>query len=207
VGALACFLRSQCIEKLTATISGAFILFVFTGNADSQGNQALTVNADLRLRYEFMDNFNKKFYGDDPPVGKGADGFLLGRFRLGIEWQLLQNLQVAVGIQHADVWDSSFPEKAFHSSTFGMEHNPHEDGWEPYDTYVKVKNLFNAPLAVTLGRQKIAYGNNRVFGPGQWGNTGRWIWDAAKISVGDKEHFLDAFYGRTQVHDPNRVTH
>ena len=41
-----------------------------------------------------------------------------------------------------------------------------------------------------LARQQISYGDQRVFGPGQWGNTGRWCWDAALVNV--KGRRLDA---------------
>jgi hypothetical protein len=59
---------------------------------------------------------------------------------------------------------------------------------------------------VTLGRQRIAYGDNRVFGPGEWKNSGKWVWDAAKFSFTRGNHFVDIFYGGSMLHDPNKFS-
>ena len=65
----------------------------------------------------------------------------------------------------------------------GLEHSPNEDAFELFDTYLELKNLFGKKLSLKGGRQTIAYGDKRVFGPGKWGNTGRYIWDAVKLST------------------------
>ena len=166
----------------------------------------LIVSTDIRVRYELMNNFNQRFYGNKPALGKGNDGFFLGRFRLGLEYRPSPNIHFAVGMQHSEVWDSEFPDRGFFNSTFGMEHNPNRDRWELYNTFVEIKKLFTLPLSLKIGRQVVAYGNNRVFGPGQWGNTGRWVWDAAKLSYKFDTGFVDVFYGRTQIHEPNRFS-
>jgi len=36
----------------------------------------------------------------------------------------------------------------------------------------------SSPFGFKAGRQQINYRDNRVFGPGQWGNVGRYTWDA-----------------------------
>ena len=44
-----------------------------------------------------------------------------------------------------------------------------------------------------IGRQQISYGDQRVFGPGNWGNTGRFAWDAAMMKV-ETERFASDFW-------------
>ena len=163
----------------------------------------LTFGANTRFRYEYQDNFNAKYYGDRQKKGEANDGFLLGRFRLGFDYQPTKKIHLALWMQHSEVWDLALKEEDFYKNNFKREHNPYEDSCELYNTYVAIDKLFCQPLSVKVGRQVIAYGDMRIFGPGQWGNTGRWIWDAAKLSYKFKAGFLDAFYGKTQLHDPN----
>jgi hypothetical protein len=106
-------------------------------------------------------------------------------------------------MQHSDAWDVALPDRAFYNSRFDIENNPNEDRWEPWDTYLEIKKPFELPLTFKAGRQRIYYGDKRIFGPGEWGNTGRWIWDAAKLSLKWQKGFIATYYGRTLLHDPD----
>jgi len=160
----------------------------------------------LRFRHEFQDNFNLKSYGDSPVVGDEEDNFLLGRLRLGIKGRLYKNVFFSAGIQHAEVWGMEINESQFFKKSFDREHNPYEDDWEPFNTYLRVKDLFSLPLDLKVGRQLIYFGDKRIFGPGQWGNTGRWWWDAARAHFHFDDHFIDLFYGNTVIHDPDVIS-
>lgn len=185
-------------------------MFLYTdcqaGTKGTSPENVLTFSANVRVRYEFLDNFNLKYYGDQPAKGEGTDGFLLGRFRLGMDYRPTENIHVAVWGQHAEVWDLGFKESDFYNSTFDQEHNPYKDDWELYETYLEVKQILDQPLSMKAGRQIISYGDKRVFGPGQWGNSGKWIWDAVKLSYTFDAGFVDAFYGKTMLHDPDQFS-
>ena len=169
-------------------------------------DKKLTFGANIRFRYEFQDNFNQKYYGDNPKKGSSDDGFLLGRFRAGFDYKPSKKVHLAIWMQDSEVWDIALSDSAFYKGNFGMEHNPNKDRWELWDTYLEVKELFNLPLTFKGGRQRIFYGNKRIFGPGEWGNSGRWIWDATKLSYKFKGGFVDAYYGRTQLHEPGEFS-
>ena len=83
--------------------------------------------------------------------------------------------------------------------------NPQEEFFEIYDLYFEYRNLFKN-VTVKTGRQKIFYGDSRIFGPGDWGNTGRWTWDAIKFSYKKGENFIDIFGGGTKIHDPLKIS-
>ncbi len=176
------------------------------GTKGGSDENILTFGANVRFRYEFLDNFNLKYYGDQPAKGEASDGLLLGRFRLGMDYRPTENIHVAVWGQHAQVWDLGFKESDFYNSSFGQKHNSYEDSWELYNTYLEVKQILDQPLAMKVGRQINAYGNKRIFGPGQWGNSGKWIWDAVKFSYKFGGGFVDAFYGKTMLHDPDQFS-
>lgn len=168
-----------------------------------QAGRKLAFWANVRFRYEYQDNFNMKSYGDRPVIGESNDGFLLGRFRTGLDYNPFKNIHLALGIQHSEVWGLALEERDFFSAKFDREHNPYEDSWELYNTYLEIKGLLSQPLNMKVGRQLISYGDKRIFGAGQWGNTGKWIWDAAKLAYKFEDGFVDAYYGKTMIHDPD----
>jgi len=185
-----------------------FLFFICTllSIPKSEANDKLKFGATIRFRYEFQNNFNQKYYGDNPKRGSSDDGFLLGRFRAGFDYRPSKKIHLALWMQDSEVWDIALPCKVFYKKKFDMEHNPNKDRWELWDAYLEIKDIFDIPLTVKGGRQRIFYGDNRIFGPGQWGNTGRWIWDAAKLSYKFTRGFVDAYYGRTLLHEPGKLS-
>lgn len=175
----------------------------FCVQAQEASKPKLTFSTHVRARYEFQNSFNQKFYGDNPGAGKANDGFLLGRLRMGLDWYPTKNIHVALWGQHAEVWDYALSDNDFYNKTFERINHPQKDRLELYETYIDVKDILDSGLGFKAGRQKIAYGDNRVFGPGEWGNSGRWIWDAAKLSWVFNRGFVDVFYGQTMLHEVN----
>lgn len=194
-------------EKNVAPLILSLILMLslFPGPV-CQAGEDLTFEASIRIRSEFQNNFNQKYYGGNPPRGSGDDGFLLVRMRFGFDYRPFEEFHISLKVQDSEVWDIALPDSAFYNKTFDTQHNPNKDRWELWDSYVEVKDLFDIPLTLRGGRQRIFYGDKRVFGPGEWGNTGRWIWDAAKVSWVGGEHGIDLFYGRTLLHEPDRFS-
>lgn len=181
------------------------VLGVDVAHSNTSGiekGQKMVLWSNLRFRYELQDNFNLKSYGRAPVVGDRDDAFLLGRFRFGIKGDLLKKLSYSAGIQHSEAWGLGMPESAFFKGPFSRQNNPYEDDYELFNTFLQFKDLFSAPVDLKVGRQLIFYGDKRIFGPGQWGNTGRWIWDAGKLHSSFGPHFFDLFYGKTMIHDP-----
>ncbi|NLC70213.1 MAG: alginate export family protein [Desulfuromonadaceae bacterium] len=174
--------------------------------AEEKLPEKLTFGANLRARYEFQNSFNQKFYGDNPAAGKEHDGFLLGRLRAGFDWRPTEKIHFALWGQNAEAWDSEMPDSAFYNGTFDRIHHPNKDRLELFDAFVDIKDIFDTGLGIKAGRQRIFYGDNRVFGPGAWGNSGLWIWDAVKLSWVFDRGFVDLFYGRTMLHQVNQFS-
>jgi hypothetical protein len=190
------------------SILSLLILMFLIAPAAAQNKDAPPANASLltfgltmRFRYEFQNNFNQKFYGDNPGRGSSNDGFLLGRFRAGFNWRPTDKIHLSLWGQHSESWDCALPDSAFYNSTLRATHHPNRDHWELYNTFIEFTNMFDTGLSLKAGRQTIAYGDYRIFGPGEWGNTGVWIWDAVKLSQKFERGFIDVFYGRTMLHE------
>ena len=163
----------------------------------------LDLGLNVRFRYEYQNNFNIKSYGKDPVVGEQDDGFLIGRIRTGIDYYFSSKLHVSLWIQDSRVWDLDVPDKTFYKYNFNREHNPYKDPLELWNSYVELIEPFSLPVTIKAGRQRIHFGDNRIFGPGEWGNTGSWIWDAIKSDFKFKSGYLSVFYGRSEIHDPD----
>ena len=202
----------KCRMRGITFLVGVTFIFLYGGYGTSlakekhecQLENKLNFWANIRFRYEYQDNFNAKYYGDHPKQGESNDGFLLGRFRFGFHYDPNEIIRLAVGVQRSKAWGVALKENDFYNSKFGRINSPYEDDWEPFDTYLEIKKLL--PFSIKAGRQTISYGDKRIYGPGQWGNTGRWIWDAAKLHYRFDGCFVDAYYGKTVIHDPSHFS-
>jgi hypothetical protein len=156
------------------------------------GQFTLDISGSLRLRYEYAENYNRKEYGL-----KKNDGFLLQRFRLQFDVHWEDRLRLFLQFQDARVFDYKLKDSDFIS-------NPNKDENELQQAFIETKPVTVAPVYLKLGRQVIEYGDSRIFGPGDWGNTGRVLWDAAKVRYATEKCAVDTFYGRRIIHDPHR---
>ena len=166
----------------------------------------LTFGTEIRFRGESQNNFNTKYYGSHSPKRGGSDNFLLDRFRMGFDYRPSKVVHVALWVQDAREWGSKFHNCDFYNRNLQTEFSPYTDELELWNTYLEVKRPNHLPLGLKVGRQQIYYGDNRVFGPGQWGNTGRWMWDAVRVSYYFSKGFVDVYYGRTVIHEPVRFS-
>jgi len=177
--------------------------------------QRLKFDLSVQYRFEAWNGMNAKNYGDDSPdaIGKLNDKILLQRFIPGITYSG-KKITASFHIQDSRAFGWSLRENKypdlFKIRKAGTEEpyyimNPQEEYFEIYDFYLEYKQLLKN-LSVKIGRQKIFYGDSRIFGPGDWGNSGRWTWDAVKLSYKKGENFIDVFVGGTKTNDPSRTS-
>jgi hypothetical protein len=176
----------------------------------------LIFDAVIRERVELWDGMNANNYGDDSPdaIGSLYDRILYQRIVAGFVYNPFASATIAMHLQDSRAFgwslkNSEYPDlfrvKARDTEEPFYTLNPNEEFFEIYDLYIECRNIFDR-LSMKLGRQKISYGDNRIFGPGEWGNTGRWTWDALKVSYASGENFVDAFIGGTKIHDPVNIS-
>ena len=160
-------------------------------------------DGEMRFRFEYFNDMNEKFYGSAPKTGESEDAYLLTRLRLGITYQFNEAWTARLSMQDSRVLSWGFDDLDWYNKEFLQEHNPQKDTFELYETYLQYTASY---FTVKTGRQKITYGDGRVFGPGEWKNSGKWVWDAAKVSLKDEDNFLDFFYGGTMLHEPDEFS-
>jgi hypothetical protein len=136
------------------------------------GPVTLDLGGQVRLRYEHDDGFSLKGY--EPG---GSDDLLLERVRLELTARFSKRSRFFVQLQDAHAFLTRLGASDFPRSS------PIEDTLDLRQLYLEWLQLGGSPIGLRLGRQQIAYGDQRVFGPGNWGNTGRFAGHGAMLTL------------------------
>jgi len=198
-------------------ISFVFILAMIANtNLFGQKDSAtILFDAGLRERFESWNGMNAKNYGDPDGVGNLNDYFLLQRVIAGLTYSPNNKITISAHLQDSRAFGWSlrnvkypdlFKIRESNTETPCYTRNPNEEFFEIHDLFFKFKGLLLDSLAIKAGRQKISFGDKRIFGPGDWGNTGNWTWDAVKFSYSNNDNFISAFVGGTKIHDPEKTS-
>ncbi|MDD4870628.1 MAG: alginate export family protein [Kiritimatiellae bacterium] len=154
------------------------------------GDTVFSIGGSLRLRYEYVDDFNVKEYVDT------QDQYVLERFRLECALKTMDGIQAFVQFQDAHSIDCRLKLEDFKGTS------PLVNEFDLRQAYLQWTKIEKSPFGFKVGRQAISYRDNRVFGPGEWGNVGRYTWDAAMLKYEDSYIQLDAFYAKRIFYRP-----
>lgn len=152
----------------------------------------LDIGGEVRLRFEDQSHFD--VIGYRPGT---RDRLLLTRLMLDFNLRLEGEARVFVQFRDAQAVDSQL-----HSGDF-PKNNPIKDTMDVRQAFAEWTHVGGSSLGFKVGRQQISYGDQRVFGPGLWGNTGRYVWDAAMARVDTEAFLLDLWAGRYIMNRPD----
>ncbi|GAA4272841.1 alginate export family protein [Aquimarina gracilis] len=161
------------------------ILFftLFTANIFSQ----LTVDADLRARFEYRHGFNNLFPDDADPAA-----FVTQRSRLNIGYQQ-ERLKLFLSIQDVSTW----------GDTRQILLNDGNDSFSLFQAWGQI--FLNENWSLKAGRQVISYDDQRIFGELDWAMQGRFH-DAALIKYESENFKADIGAAFSQEGQPNEGT-
>jgi hypothetical protein len=149
------------------------------------GPGELDLGGSLRYRYEYQDNFNVQKYGTNQ-----TDDVLLMRTRIFLRYRLPQKAKVFVQFQ-----DARYALNRLTRDDFGQS-CPYWNELDLRQAFMEWNQIGGSPLGFKVGRQVISYGDYRIFGPGDWGNVGRYTWDAGRVLVQTSFLDVDVFTGQ-----------
>ncbi len=155
------------MKQFIATI---FLLTTIAGMAFAQ---EIKISGQFRERSELD---TKSFF-----IGQSTDAFHLLRARLRADAKVNEQVNVIFEIQDA--------------RQYGVPSSTMNVGSPDLDLrqgFVEVKNLCDLPVSVKLGRQLLAYGDERILGAIDWSNQGQ-SFDAALARIGNDELSADIF--------------
>ncbi|HSJ01137.1 MAG TPA: alginate export family protein, partial [Verrucomicrobium sp.] len=148
----------------------------------------VTFDFQERLRFEYREN---NFDFNDGVDSLTDDSWLLQRARVGIKVSPTDYLSFYVQGQSSLELDSDRPNEP---GVMGAEG---DDAIDLRQAYVKIgPKDFN----VTIGRQILSYGDERMIGSFDWNNLGR-TFDAVKLHYGTKDWNVEAFASSVVVPD------
>lgn len=139
-----------------------------------------------RLRGEARNN-NRDF--DDSINDDNDDSWLLTRLRFGLTVKPAPWLKLYAQTQDVREIDSDRP------NTPGVRGNEGGDEFDLRQAYVEFANYKQFPLGLTIGRQRLSYGDRRLVADPDWNNYGR-TFDGVKLRWQSGKSWIDLFAAR-----------
>jgi hypothetical protein len=138
--------------------------------------QWLEVSGDYRVRFESVDGARFQAGNDD--------AYVLNRLRLGATLLAAASWRVVVQAQDSRVF----------LKTPAPAGPPFRDVIDARLAFVEIGARVDAPVTARIGRQELAFGEQRLIGTADWLNTGR-TFDAARVTLKRSRATVDAFAG------------
>jgi len=190
------------------------VLIINTKLVAQKDSIKIEFGVSIRERSELWNGMNAINYGNPNGIGNLNDKILFQRIITGFNYYPNNKITISAHLQDSRAFgwslrNAKYPD-IFKIRESGTEtpyyiRNPNEDFFEIHDLFFEYKGLLIDNLIIKAGRQKINFGDKRVFGPGEWGNTGNWTWDAVKLLYSNNSNFVSAFIGGTKIHDPKKT--
>jgi len=143
----------------------------------------VTVDLEGRLRFEARSN-NRNF--DDSINDANDDSWVISRFRIGVALQLAPWAKLYAQTQDTREWNSE------RVNVPGVNGTEGGDEFDLRQAYLQLSDYKEFPLGITIGRQPLNYGDNRLVADSKWGNFGR-TFDGAKLRYQQDKFWVDAF--------------
>ncbi|MBR9855588.1 MAG: alginate export family protein [Algicola sp.] len=134
--------------------------------------QSLSVDADLRARFEYRHGFNNLFPDNAEPAA-----FVNQRTRLNIGYNA-EKLQLFMAVQDVSIWGDT-------RQILPVDGN---DSFSVFQAWGQIQ--LNEKWSTKLGRQVISYDDERIFGGLDWAMQGRFH-DAAILKYKSDDFMLD----------------
>ncbi len=155
------------------------------------------LGAQFRLRHELKENGGLSPDTDFIRRGEPNDNSsLLLRARIHLGWTPASWVTAYVEGRHAAAFlDRRAP-------------SPEQDTMDLYQAFLTLGDPEIFPVTLKIGRQELAYGEQRFVGSGEWANVGR-VFDAAKLRFENDRFRIDTFAGRVvltndgEINEPN----
>jgi hypothetical protein len=147
---------------------------------------ALVFDFEDRVRFEGSSN-TRDF--DDSINDDQDDIWASNRFRFGLAIKPARWLKLYAQLQDTREWDSDRP------NTPGLRGAQGDDNFDLRQGYLELADFKSFPIGVTVGRQRLNYGERRLIGDPNWNQLGR-TFDAVKLRWQSEKFAADLFAAR-----------
>lgn len=139
----------------------------------------IALSGHLRVRAVTVDN-------SDSTSALKDGGFFEQRTRLNANATIDDNSRVFLQLQDSRMWGSETNTASTGTGDISLALS---------QGYLELKNLFDQPLTLMVGRQGIAYGEHRLIGTFEWSNNAR-RFDAIKLTYNHDVVDIDLWTGK-----------
>jgi hypothetical protein len=136
-----------------------------------------------RARWEIKDNV---FDFNDSVDSLNDDNWLLNRFRIGLTVKPTSWISLYAQGQDSREWFSNRP------NTPGVSGAEGTDSFDLRQAHITLADSSKSPWSLRLGRQTLAFGDQRLVGPLEWTNLAR-SFDAVRVTRTSDQWTLDIF--------------
>lgn len=155
----------------------------------------ISIGGEVRTRGEWYNNF---YTANTPGLANGLseydDEFILLRSRAHLDIHPDDWWRVYVEVQDARQFESNYIGRRAVPNNF-------ESDFDLFQGYLDLNKIGGSPFSLRVGRQILLYGNQRLVGPSNWGNTSR-TFDAIKLSAAvEDKGVIDFFIAQPVIHD------
>ncbi len=151
----------------------------------------VTVGGEYRLRSEMKNN------ADFDTMANDHQDFNNQRVRLTSNIKATDDTSVKITLQDTRMWGAAVDARGGPNETDSDTAALNINSTDLHESYLNVDNVFGSGLAVRVGRQELAYGDQRLIGSFGWSNNGR-SFDAAKFMYKSAALDLDVFRSKIQ---------
>ncbi len=166
------------------------------GNVYSEFAKRVKLGGQIRTRAEYATGMYQVPTGNATLPGAGGgvatrhastdDDYVLNQTRLWADADVNEHLRVFIQLQDARVFGAE-------GTTLGFANAYSENSiFDLHQGYFDLKNLFDLPLTVRVGRQEIIWGDHRVIGNFVWNNVGR-SFDGGRVMWDTDDIHAEAF--------------
>ena len=141
------------------------------------------LNEQLPTWLHFSGEFRMRFEeSGSSGFSSPEDGYLLTRTRFNVAIQPVNWLKFFAQTQDARAFFQGVP----HPTA------PYQDTWDIRQAFLEIGDSEKGPVALTVGRQELNFGDQRLLGSLDWTNTAR-SFDAVRVHVRHLGYRVDAF--------------
>ena len=156
-------------------------IILSSGIPRMNAQEPLKISGELRMRGEARNNadFNSERLDGTVQV--------FNRLRLGFLQNLDDGLLIFVQLQDSRIWGEE-----------GSSLTP-LNKIDLHQAYLQIDRPAELPFTILVGRQKLAFGSERLLGNFEWDNVSR-SFDALKVRVGSEDQSLDFWLAQVRDH-------
>ncbi|MBI5643874.1 MAG: alginate export family protein [Deltaproteobacteria bacterium] len=140
----------------------------------------VTLSGQYRLRGEYRNNVD---FTDNTSDSRAA---WTQRVRLTTNAKATDDTSVKVTLQDTRTWGQNG------SGALLTDASSTNNTVDLHEAFLNINNVLGTPVTLKVGRQELAYGDERIIGSFGWSNNGR-AFDAAKIVYGTDAVNVDVF--------------